>query len=244
MHLTRTALIALCLASALPSESHAETGIKALIERLRGDTMPAGIVKTNGRIEATQIDVASKYAGRLKEVAVNEGDEVTAGQVVARIDSPEYEAQSRAAEANVLKARQALAEAEALIAQRKSDQLLAHTDVERGKDLLAKGYLTKQVFDQRTAKSDVTDAALKAAEAQRDQAQFAIKSAEAEAEQVKAILVDLTLRAPERPRAISGRPHRRSRRGGPAHPDDPRSLGCLYDGLSAGERRGQTRARR
>lgn len=197
MQLARTALIALCLASATPLPGHAETGIKALIERLRGDTMPAGIVKTNGRIEATQIDVASKYAGRLKEVTVNEGDEVTAGQVVGRIESPEYEAQSRAAEANVLKARQALAEAEALIAQRKSDQLLAHTDVERGKDLLAKGYLTKQVFDQRAAKSDVTDAALKAAEAQRDQAQFAIKSAEAEAEQVKAILVDLTLRAPK-----------------------------------------------
>lgn len=197
MSVVRTAILALCLVSAVPIPGHAETGIKALIERLRGDTMPAGILKTNGRIEATQIDVASKYAGRLKEVTVNEGDEVTAGQIVARIESPEYEAQSRAAEANVLKARQALAEAEALIAQRKSDQLLARTDVERGKDLLAKGYLTKQVFDQRTAKADVADAALKAAEAQRDQAQFTIKSAEADAEQVKAILVDLTLRAPK-----------------------------------------------
>ncbi len=32
-----------------------------------------GIVKTNGRIEATQVDVASKYAGRLAEVTVKEG---------------------------------------------------------------------------------------------------------------------------------------------------------------------------
>ena len=57
--------------------------------------MPDGIVKTNGRIEATQVDVSSKYAGRLAEVTVKEGDEVTAGQVIARIASPEYEAQLR-----------------------------------------------------------------------------------------------------------------------------------------------------
>lgn len=158
--------------------------------------MPPGIVKTNGRIEATQIDVASKYAGRLAEVSVKEGDEVTAGQVVARVASPEYEAQLRSAQAQVLRARQALVEAEALIAQRKSDQLFARNDVERGKELVEKGYLSKQVYDQRFAKADAADAALRAAEAQRDQAQFAIRASEADAEQVKAILVDLVLVAP------------------------------------------------
>ena len=149
--------------------------IRALIERLRGDTMPEGIVKTNGRIEATQVDVSSKYAGRLAEVTVKEGDEVTAGQVIARISSPEYEAQLRSAQAQVLRARQALAEAEALIAQRRSDQILARTDAERGKELVAKGYLSKQVDDQRSAKADAADAALRAAQA---------------------ILVDLVLLAP------------------------------------------------
>ena len=69
--------------------------------------------------------------GRLAEVTVKEGDEVTAGQAIARISSPEYEAQLRAAQAQVLRARQALAEAEALIAQRKSDQVLARTEADR-----------------------------------------------------------------------------------------------------------------
>ena len=174
----------------------AQTRIKALIERLRGDAMPEGIVKTNGRVEATQVDVSSKYAGRLLEVSVKEGDEVTAGQVVARISSPEYEAQLRAAQAQVLRARQTLAEAEALIAQRKSDQLLARTDLERGKSLVERGYLSQQAYDQRKAKADAADAALKAAEAQRDQAAFAIRASEADAEQIKAILVDLVLLAP------------------------------------------------
>ena len=50
------------------SAAHAEGFIKNLIARLRGETLPAGIVKSNGRIEATQVDVSSKYAGRLAEV--------------------------------------------------------------------------------------------------------------------------------------------------------------------------------
>src|SRR5262245_63177077 len=78
--------------STMQSFRSAESKLRTLIDQLRGATMPAGIVKTNGRIEATQVDVAAKYAGRLATVAVNEGDEVTAGQVVARISSPEYEA--------------------------------------------------------------------------------------------------------------------------------------------------------
>ena len=95
--------------------------VETLINRLRGRDMPEGIVKSNGRIEATQVDVAAKYPGRLATLTVDEGDEVTAGQRVATISSPETEAQLRAAQAQVLKAKQTLAEAVALIAQRKSD---------------------------------------------------------------------------------------------------------------------------
>jgi HlyD family secretion protein len=38
----------------------ARTAVENLIDRLRGRDMPEGIVKTNGRIEATQVDVAAK----------------------------------------------------------------------------------------------------------------------------------------------------------------------------------------
>src|SRR5215470_454296 len=94
----------------LASTAHAESKLDALIDpkirewldRLHKGEMPEGIAKTNGRIEATQIDVSAKYAGRLASVNVKEGDEVTAGQVIARISSPEYEAQLRAARARVL----------------------------------------------------------------------------------------------------------------------------------------------
>ena len=91
---------------------------RSLLDRVLGKSMPEGIVKTNGRIEAIQVDVAAEYPGRLVDITVEEGSEVKAGQVVGQISSPEYEAQLRAAQSNLEKARQALAEAESLIDQR------------------------------------------------------------------------------------------------------------------------------
>ena len=170
--------------------------VETLINRLRGKDMPDGIVKTNGRIEATEVDVAAKYSGRLATVNVDEGDEVTAGQVVATISSPETEAQLRAAQAQVIKAKQALAEAEAIIAERQSDQIAAKNDLQRGKDLIEKGWITKQVFDQRINKAEATDALLRAAERQHDQADAAIKAAAADVERLQSILVDLVLVSP------------------------------------------------
>jgi HlyD family secretion protein len=178
----------------LQKDIHAK--IQTLIDKLRGVDMPAGIVKTNGRIEATQVDIAAKYAGRLETVTVQEGDEVKAGQVIAAISSPEYEAQLRGAQAEVLKAKQALAEADAMIAERQSDLVAANNDLARGQDLVDKGFLTRQVFDQRVNKAQVTEAALRAAQAAHEQAQFAINTAQAEVERIEAILVDLKLVAP------------------------------------------------
>ncbi len=174
----------------------ARKAVETLINRLRGRDMPEGIVKTNGRIEATQVDVAAKYSGRLATLTVDEGDEVTAGQVVATISSPETEAQSRSAQAQVLKAKQAYAEAVALIAQRNSDLTFSRTDYERGKTLLQKGDIAQQVVDQRRNRFEAADAAYVAANAQRDQAEASIKSAEADVERLQSILVDLVLVSP------------------------------------------------
>jgi HlyD family secretion protein len=174
----------------------ARTAVETLINRLRGRDMPEGIVKTNGRVEATQVDVSAKYAGRLATVTKDEGDEVTAGEVVATISSPETEAQLRAAQAEVIKAKQAMAEALALIDQRKSDLEFTKTDFERGKMLIEHGNIPQQMLDQRRNKFEAADAALVAANRKRDQAEAAIKAAEADVERLQSILVDLVLVAP------------------------------------------------
>lgn len=45
-----------------------------------------GLLQVNGRIEGDHITVAPKFAGRVVELAVREGDVVTAGQLLVRLD--------------------------------------------------------------------------------------------------------------------------------------------------------------
>jgi HlyD family secretion protein len=167
-----------------------------LIERFGHGDMPEGIGKTNGRIEATEIDVSSKYAGRLERVMVDEGDEVKAGQVIARISSPEYEAQLRTAQANVVVAKNTLASAEAKVAQAQADLVYATGDLERGKALVEKGWMTKQMYDQRVARFSTDKAGVDAAEKQRDATNSVVVAAQAEVERIASILTDLTILSP------------------------------------------------
>ena len=170
--------------------------LRNLIARLRGETLPDGIVKSNGRLEATQVDVSSKYPGRLSEVTVEEGSNVTPGQPVAKITSPEYEAQLRAAKADVQKANDALAAAEAEISSRESALAFAKSDFERGQQLMKSGHITKQVFEQRMRNYDSAIAAVKSFTSQRDQALSQIANAEAEVDRIQSIIDDLTLKSP------------------------------------------------
>ncbi len=178
------------------ASANAQGMIKNLIAKLRGERLPAGIVKSNGRIEATQVDVSSKYPGRLEEVTVEEGSNVTKGQVIARISSPEYEAQLRAAQASMQSAKDALIAAEAEITARQSALEFAKSDFERGQELMKSGFITKQVFEQRKRNFDSAVAAVASFTSQRDQAKSAIKNSEAEVERVQAIIHDLTLVSP------------------------------------------------
>jgi HlyD family secretion protein len=213
-HLAAALFVSVFVAGSLPLPSpyqHSAVGVfvaptaeakkfreraRSLLDRIMGTSMPEGIVKTNGRIEATQVDVAAKYPGRLVDIRVEEGSEVKAGQVVGRVSSPEYEAQLRAAQSNVDKAEQSLAEAESLITQRNAVLAAAKSDFERGKELIGKQIITQQTFDQRQRNFEGSEANVKGAIAQRDQAEAAIKSAQAEVERIEAILKELVLISP------------------------------------------------
>ena len=71
-----------------------------------------GLVSGNGRIEAVEIDVAAKSPGRVKDILVREGELVTAGQVVAIMDTEVLEAQLRQAEAQLQQAQSSVATAQ------------------------------------------------------------------------------------------------------------------------------------
>jgi HlyD family secretion protein len=158
--------------------------------------LPHGLVMTNGRLEAERLDVATKLPGRLKEVLVQEGDAVKVGQVLARMDTAELEAQLHEAEAAANQAERQLDQAVALVAQRQSELTLADQELKRTLALVAKGISTRELEDQRRSARNTAEAVLNSANAQVALAKATIEAAGARVAQIKVNIDDATLTAP------------------------------------------------
>ncbi len=124
--------------------------------------LPASIVFGNGRLEADEINIDTKYAARIAEMLADEGDLVKAGQVLARMDTRDLAASLKKSEAQVEQARRAVDEANANVAQQKAQLLLAQQEYERAYVLVQKGFQTKEVLDQRQQQLDAANSALNA----------------------------------------------------------------------------------
>ena len=192
--------------------------------RLRAAGPGEAFVQGNGRIEATEIDVATKLPGRLQAVMAGEGDFVSAGQPLARLQVQSLEAQHaealarlRQAESTVDSARAQIAvrdsdrrAALALVAQREAELDAARRRLARSQALAQEGAASEQELDDDRARVRSVEAALAAAHAQvaaataaveaaRTQAvgmQATVKAGAATVDRVKADLDDAVLTAP------------------------------------------------
>jgi HlyD family secretion protein len=194
-------------------------GVVAILtwRRYGADHEPASLASGNGRIEATEIDVATKIAGRVKEVLVREGDFVTVGQVVARMDTEVLEAQLREARAQLQEMRSMAATARSQLAQREAEKTSAQAAISqreaeraaaqavvgqreaelnvakkrstRSSTLAAKGAMTQLEADDDLAEVQSGSAAVASARAQVAAADAAITAARAQVANADAAIV-------------------------------------------------------
>lgn len=158
--------------------------------------LPEGVYEANGRLEATEVHIATKYPGRLETVLVREGDKVTKGQLLAKLDTKTLEAQKNQAQAEVVRAKENLATTKATVALRSSEQKLARQNLTRFKELYDRGHASGQQIDQHQAQFDTARAAVAAAQSQVSAAEAAISAAEATVAQLTSEIEDSSLRAP------------------------------------------------
>jgi HlyD family secretion protein len=156
----------------------------------------------SGRIDGDTVDISSKRDGKIVQITVREGDSVEAGQVLARILSPQDEAQVESQRANVVENERKLEEAQAagparvaladanLAASRaelvrtQAELQQAQVDAERYPPLVETGAAAEQTSDQQQTK-------LKVARASVDASQKQVLAAEASLQQAKAQLAQI-----------------------------------------------------
>lgn len=162
--------------------------------------LPPGIAMANGRLEAEQVEIATKFQGRIATVLAREGDMVDADQVVARMDTVELEAQLNAAKAQVQRAQHEKTQAEAGIVQRESERTFARQEMQRTAALNEKGWATGEKLDQRRNEIRTAQAAYETAVASLDAVKAAIVAQQAEVARLESQIHDSTLVAPRRGR--------------------------------------------
>jgi len=159
--------------------------------------LPAGLAFGNGRIEADEIDIDTKFAGRIAELRADEGDMLRQGQLVARMDTSDIEASLKKAVAQVEVSKHALEEAGANLDAQQTQVTLASQELDRTTKLLAQGYATHELFDQRRQAYTGAIAGLAAARDRVSEAERAIDAATHDVELYKVNIADNSLIAPK-----------------------------------------------
>jgi HlyD family secretion protein len=177
-------------------------GVLAVVawQQYGGKGQDSGFASGNGRIEGTEIDVAAKFAGRISAMFVDEGDFVSAGQVVAHMDTATLEAQRREAQGQWRLAQHAVEVARSTLAQRESEKAAAQAVVLqreaeyvasqkqsiRSTTLAKTGSISQQIADNDRAKMLSDEAAISAARAQVAAAEAGIITAKAQIAEAQA----------------------------------------------------------
>jgi macrolide-specific efflux system membrane fusion protein len=149
----------------------------ALVARrdLRAAVTATGTIKA---MVGAEVKVGSRIPGRVDQLAVQVGDRVTAGQVIARLEQDDLlaavekaRADLAAAEAKLATVRngarpQEIQAAEAAIRQAEANRLLAQVNLERYRALYQDGGIALQVVDTAARDYDVAAAQVRAAREQ------------------------------------------------------------------------------
>jgi len=195
-------------------------GFGSYLWRQRGANDPSAAFSLSGNVDVHQVELAFRVSGRISAVKVQEGDKVSAGQVLALLDPVPFQTDVNSARADLAQAQAQLdktrrgfrieevEQARANVAQRAADLENAQVTLRRQQQLVASGLVTHQQIDDAQARVHMSEAALAASRGQLTlelhgsriediEAQEAtVASAQARLEKAQTALADATLLAP------------------------------------------------
>lgn len=170
-----------------PARKAAESGAPVAVKvgRAARQAVP-DIYEATGTVRARVTTVLSaRLMGYLREVRVQAGDSVKAGQVVAIIESQEIDTSLRQAQAAASEARSAMPEVDNAITAARAQQELARATHARMKTLFDQKSITPQEFDEVSAKLRMADANVRMAEAKKSQLEQKINQADEAVAQIR-----------------------------------------------------------
>jgi RND family efflux transporter MFP subunit len=140
--------------------------------------------------------VSAKIQGRLAELRVEEGSEVARGEVLARLESQDYEAQVERSKAQVARALAQVATTEAAITRAEADLAEQQRLEQQSARLVEEGVVPTDQLDAARSRVRLAEAALAQARADRDRAAAEARQARADVALNEALLQNTVIAAP------------------------------------------------
>ncbi|MBQ9772273.1 MAG: HlyD family efflux transporter periplasmic adaptor subunit [Lentisphaeria bacterium] len=150
----------------------------------------------NGRLEATEVSISTKLAGKIEKILTQEGDYVQKGQKLVLMQTNTLKAQLAQNLANIKVKEAELAAARAVVLQKRSNLKNAELRFKREQTLLKSNATSEQTFENAQAVYESAKAELAAAEATVAQKEAEILAERANAARTQADIDDSELLAP------------------------------------------------
>lgn len=154
-------------------------------------------VSSIGNVQAySTVTVTSQVAGQLVAVHFREGQDVKKGQLLFTIDQRPFKATLDQVRANLQKDTAQQKQAEAVLARDRAQLKNAATDERRYAELVAKGYVAREQYDQIRTNAEALQATLRADQAAVENSGAALKADQAAVENARLQLAYTEIRSP------------------------------------------------
>lgn len=184
-------LVVLLLAVALYQRSNRDDAEQVTAEKLEKREILETVAASGKIYPETEVKISSDVSGEVVDLFVEEGDSVTAGQLLAKVDPDAYQsavergvasvnnakAQTANAKAGIEQAKAQIAQASAEVERIKSQIVNARAIHERNIPLLADGVISQADFDQSLSNLQSLEGNLKSSQANLESAKASKESA-------------------------------------------------------------------
>lgn len=155
------------------------------------------VVNTAGTTRAVvTVEVGTEVSGLITELLVDFNDDVTQGQLIARLDDRTYAAKLRQSEADVVMAKASLAQQKANLQKAETDLNKTARAYQRQQELMARSLTNQTDVDNALADYENAQAQITLAKAQISSAEAQLLQREAQLDQAKLDLDRTQIRSP------------------------------------------------
>jgi len=171
-------------------------GIKVAVEKVSHRSIIQKVTASGQIYPVTEVTISPDVSGEIVELDVKEGDSISKGQLLLKIQPDFYQAALEQSEASLNTNKANVLNAKAQYAQAKAQFQKAKSDYDRNKSLYEEKVISQSDWDNFQATYKSAQASADAAEQSVEAAKFNVSSAQAIAQQARDNLNKTTIYSP------------------------------------------------